>query len=413
MAFQTNIGSIEQANFRHLVYDIAWFGLALAATSRFLSVYAIRLGAGSLELGLIAALPALLVVLSTMWTSRWRSRYATSTRALTWPALAFRLMFLLPAFAPFFPTHLQPLYLVLSACLPALAQGVAAVIFLELFRGSVSPEAISPLLSKRSLWFNIALAIGAVGFGIWLERAPFPMNYVIMFVFAFGFSMLSFHHCNVVRPLMPAPQPQVERSSRSVWQLKSFRPVIMVIALSQITFTMLISIIPLYMVRERGAGEGFMALFGLVELGSAALFAFFTPALTRRIGTRSMIAVMMFGTGIGAALLVAAPTLPLTLAGAAVAGGCWSSVAMIGLFALFSEHAPADDMVTYSTVYQQVNSLAAFAGPLVGTVLVATGMGLVPVILIGALLRIVCAFVIDAPAFSRRLMRIPVVSRLT
>ena len=34
----------ERANFHHLVMEVAWFGLALATTSRFLSVFAIRLG---------------------------------------------------------------------------------------------------------------------------------------------------------------------------------------------------------------------------------------------------------------------------------------------------------------------------------------------------------------------------------
>ena len=49
------------ANFHHLVMDVAWFGLALAASSRFAQFYAIRLGATPIELGWLAALPSLVL----------------------------------------------------------------------------------------------------------------------------------------------------------------------------------------------------------------------------------------------------------------------------------------------------------------------------------------------------------------
>ena len=45
--FYRQLNTTERTNFNHWVIDIAWFGLAFAATNRFLSVFAIRLGASS------------------------------------------------------------------------------------------------------------------------------------------------------------------------------------------------------------------------------------------------------------------------------------------------------------------------------------------------------------------------------
>ncbi len=44
-----------------------WFGLGLAATSRFLSVYAIRLDATPMLLGWMSALPAILALLTAAY----------------------------------------------------------------------------------------------------------------------------------------------------------------------------------------------------------------------------------------------------------------------------------------------------------------------------------------------------------
>lgn len=95
-----NTAAAEQSNFHHFVLDIAWFGLALAATTRFLSVYAIRLGATPVDLGWISSLPALVLIISAALGGWWMRRYGDPVKALFMPGLGYRLMFLLPALVP-------------------------------------------------------------------------------------------------------------------------------------------------------------------------------------------------------------------------------------------------------------------------------------------------------------------------
>src|SRR5690606_35776718 len=101
-------------------------GLAMAATSRFLSVYAIRLGATPIDLGWISALPSLILLFSASLGAWWTQRYGNPVRSLFWPGLTMRFLFLLPVFAPLLPLQWQPLWLIFSVSAPAIGQGVAS-----------------------------------------------------------------------------------------------------------------------------------------------------------------------------------------------------------------------------------------------------------------------------------------------
>ncbi|MCA9907015.1 MAG: hypothetical protein KC519_00075, partial [Anaerolineae bacterium] len=111
----TSTLAVENANFRHLVADITWFGLAFTSTNRFLSVFALRLGASEADLGWLTSLPALLLAFSTTFALAWRARRRSTIDALALPGFIFRLVFLLPALTPLMPPPWQIPWLVLSA----------------------------------------------------------------------------------------------------------------------------------------------------------------------------------------------------------------------------------------------------------------------------------------------------------
>jgi MFS family permease len=183
--------SIEQTNFHHLVQNTVWFGLATPATARFLSVYAIHIGATPFQLGLIAALPGFAAVIAASLAQWWMRRHRTSIDAVRWPSVGLRSVFLLLVFTPLLPTHLQPIWIIVAVILPALAEGVSSVAFMVTMREAVSEKLLTPLLSRRQLAMNLTLALGTLAFGFWLEHAPFPFNYQAMFLAGFGFAMVS------------------------------------------------------------------------------------------------------------------------------------------------------------------------------------------------------------------------------
>ena len=405
MAAQKQIKTSEQANFHHFVMDIAWFGLAAAATSRFLSVYAIRLGATPADLGWISSLPALILLGSASMSAWWRRRYGDPVRALFWPGLLMRFLFLLPALAPFLPVRWQPLWLILSVAIPAIPQGVANVAFTVVLRESIDPGRLTSLLSRRQLALNIAVGVGALAFGLWLEKAPFPLNYQVMFVLAFVFALASLWHCMHIRVDEVCELPQVAASApkqtTNPWRSRGFLRVGFVAAVIHFTFFVIIPVTPLYLVNQMGASEGFMALFGMVELTAGALASMIAPRVANKIGTRPMIAVAMVSTAISGLIIVLAPTLPLTLLAAVFSGGGWTAAAGVGLFTFFVENTPAEEVTTYSVAYNQVIGLAVFLGPMLGSTLANGGVSLILVMALGALLRLIAGPLVNSSLLRR------------
>jgi MFS family permease len=379
----------ERANYHHLVMDVSWYGLALPATDRFLSVYAIHLGADANQLTWLASLPALMLLFSASLGSWWVRRYTDSAKAVFWPGIGLRLIFLLPALTPFMPHNFQITWLILSLAVPAVPQGIASVSFLVMFREAVNEKLVSPLLSSRFLALNIAVGLSGLALGVWLEHIAFPVNYQLMFVTAFVLTLISMWHITRIRvlPTLVSPPQQTHASGVSPWRSPAFQTVAFIVVLTHLTFFSIRPLIPLHLVSNMGANEGFISLFALAELAAGAAVTLVVRRIVDRIGNRSMIAAAMTGVGLSGLIIATADNLSVTLLAAALGGASWTAVA-IGAFAFFSESTPIEAKASYTTAYNQVVFLAMFLGPMIGNVLSGNGMPLVTIILVGALLRI-------------------------
>jgi len=388
---------LAEANFRHLVMDIAWFGLALAATSRFASAYAIRVGATATEVNLLVALPGIVMLISTLFTGWWRRKFNNAVSAQCYPGLFFRFVYLLPAFTPLFPIRFQPAWLIFSLTAPALAQGIAGAIFLEFMRLSVPQERVARLFTRRALSLNIMLMIGSVFFGVVLEGFPFPINYQVMFLFAFALSLISLWHVNLVKvpddqPVLMTDDNQTKPniSQWEIWKMPNFIWVALVAMFGHISYVIIAGVIPLRLMDELGAGEGYIALFGLIELAVAATCAYFADRIVRRIGAQKLAAYGLFVTAIAALILAVSPRLDIALF-SAVASGCGWLFATNGMNILLVERTPREYASATSNGYQQVVGIGIFLGPILGSLLVGLNLSLVQILFVAVGLRILAA----------------------
>ncbi|MDZ4670274.1 MAG: MFS transporter [Phototrophicales bacterium] len=409
---------LAEANFRHLVLDIAWFGLALSATSRFASAYAIRVDATATEVNLLVALPGIVMLLSTLFTGWWRRKFINAVPAQFYPGLFFRFIYLLPAFTPLFPVRYQPAWLIFSATAPALAQGVAGAIFMELLRDSVPVERVATLFSRRAMAVNFMLMIGSVFFGVVLEGLPFPLNYQVMFLFAFILSLVSFWHVNMVKMTDDVPRPVEQNtpviSQWTVWKMPNFIWVALVTLFGHISYVIIAGVIPLRLMNELNAGEGYIALFGLVELSMAALSAYFADRLMLRWGAQRVTAYALFVTSLAALVLAVTSRLDVALLSAIFSGAGWV-LASTSMYILLIERTPKEYSTATSTGYQQVVGVGIFLGPLLGSVLVAMSLSLVEILYVTVALRILAAVFAymnlvpnQRPKWSRRRVRRPI-----
>lgn len=383
---------IERANFRHLVLEVTWFGLALAATSRFLSVFAIRVGATPADLGWITALPFIVLLVSTTLSIRWRSKFSDSLKALFLPALGFRFVFLFPALTPLFPEHLRPAWLIASAALAALPQGISSTLFVALLKEALPEEKLTSLTSRRNVGMNITLGIAALAFGFWLEHVPFPTNYQVMFLAAFAIALISqLELMRVKVPQITVARPQPGQSQAKPLQSRTFQKTLFIAVAIHIGFFAILPVIPLHLVETLGAAEGFMALFGIAEIGSAATISLFTSRIIARVGCRKVIGIGMLCTALAALIMALAHSLPITLVAGAVSGAAWTAttIALFGIFVESTHDVPNSDLMRYTTVYHQLIFIAAFIGPMIGSNLANAGVNLVLVMLIGVVFRVV------------------------
>lgn len=388
---------ITDKNFRHLVHDLAWFGLALAATTRFTQFYAIRLGATPMDVAWITSLPAIVLIFSTTLTGWWRKRHDSIVQANILPALGFRLIFLLPAFAPYFPAEFRPLWIILSATLPAVLQGMGSTLFILLMRSGVEPDRLTPLLSRRALVMNISISLGAVGFGFMLEAMPFPLNYQVMYIFAFGFSLVSAWHVFQIKEYRPIKQiwkPTEPFSLRELMSRPGFQSVTFVTVISHIAFFALFAVIPLHLENHLGASEGFIGIYGLAELAAGAVTAFTADRIVAKIGNRAFVAWAMVAAAAAAFIIALAPALWLTLLSAIFTGAAWTAI-MIGTLGFFAERTTDDD-IHATNVFHQMIFLAMFIGPMLGTLPLDFGVTTTGLLLAGGLLRIAAALLTQA-----------------
>ncbi|MFZ2879375.1 MAG: MFS transporter [Phototrophicaceae bacterium] len=375
-------------NYHHLTLEIFWFGLAAAATSRFLSMYAIRLEASPLAQGLLVALPGLVLGLSTLLAQWWRGRYVTSVGAVSLPGIGFRLVFMLPLFTPFFPADWQVPYLLGAATLPAVAQGIAGAIFLTFMRESIGDDRWDHLNSRRMTWFNVGVAIGAVAFGALLSSLPFPVNYQVMFGAAFLMSIVSQWYIMHTQPVYvtPAPAPSVDGAKVRVIDLPGFRGMVVTMLIAFLTFLSINAMLPLFLVDRLGGDETFIAVFGLIELAGGALMGMIGDRLVRKFGGRYTASIALGLTALAPVIIVVGGSLPLSLIAAFLTGFGWTGTSL-SLLRMFMENVPTYAMPKASAVYQQVVSVGSFIGPLTGSVLVNGGVDIGLVLVLGAALR--------------------------
>ena len=72
---QSEIPQQYQSNFHHLYFDIAWFGVLSGTSINFLNIYAARLGASGLQIGLLGAMSGVVNLFLALPASRWLENY--------------------------------------------------------------------------------------------------------------------------------------------------------------------------------------------------------------------------------------------------------------------------------------------------------------------------------------------------
>lgn len=197
-------------NFKHLYYDIAWWGLLNGSVLVFLAIYASRLGASTFQLGILTATPALVNLLFTFpagsLTRKW-----TTAKAVQWSALAMRLFyFLLIPLPVLLPPGTQIWVIILITLVMNIPGVIIAVQFNAFFAEVTPPEWRGHVVGIRNALFAVTTMGASLISGLALDKLPFTTGYQVVFALGFVGAMMSTLHLFRIKLPPAAPARPVE-----------------------------------------------------------------------------------------------------------------------------------------------------------------------------------------------------------
>jgi MFS family permease len=390
---------IQAANFAHLYWDVAWFGIAFGSTLSFLSVFAARLGAAGWQVGLLSAGPALMNVIFTIPVGHWlqgRALGPTVTQVAIWHRLGYLLLIPLPLLMP---PALQIWLLLLIILLMAIPGTALVVGFNALLATTVPPEARGKVVGRRNALLAGTIMVSFVLSGWILDILSFEAGYVAVFTMGAVGAILSTYHLYWIktpeapqfqmRPMKDYAQPgrmlgysgvmphrmgiglrlwlnqQLKVSDMFVRISHRYWWVMVAYFIFHFTQFLPVALFPIFWVRELNLNDGAIGWINASFYLSMLLCAPLLGQLAKRLGNYGL-------NVIGAVLLSLYPLLTglswdaTLLVVAGIVGGATWAILSGALSNRLLELIPDDDRPAHLALYNLALNIAVLSGTMLG-----------------------------------------------
>lgn len=407
---QSDIPEKYRSNFTNLYLDIAWFGVLSGTAVNFLNVYATRLGATGLQIGLLAAMAAIVNLFLAIPAGRWIEKQPTG-RAVFWSSVVFRAGYALWIPLPWlFDAQGQIWALIILAFLMAIPLTPLGVGFNVLFAEAVPERFRAHVAGIRNFTFAITYMITSFGAGFILKNLPFEVGYQLIFAIGtFGAAMSSYHIYRV-KPLevtVPisgsnARQPAATTQAGSprgilsalrldIWRTP-FRKILLALFFFHLAQYLPTPVYPLYNVRvlnlnDSNIGTGTALFYLTVLIGSTQI-----RRISQRLGNKRLTALGAAGVALYPFMLAASHTV-LQFYILSFLGGFFFAMVNGSYINYMLENIPPDDRPSHLAWYTIVLNVAILSSSLAGPAL-AEMTGLVNALILFGVMRIVSGLVI-------------------
>jgi len=400
-----------RANFTHLYLDIGWFGVLSGSAINFLNVYAARLGATGLQIGLLGAMAALVSLTCAIPAGRWIERRPVN-KAVFWTSIYYRLGFLLWIPLPWLLGNQAQIWALIGiTLLMGIPLTALSVGFNALFAEAVPAEWRAYVMGIRNVVLSVTYILASFGSGYLLNQLPFPLGYQVVFGIGFFGAAMSSLHLYFVRPLpqtvlqankdVPRPasqteQPDARRSwvtalRADIWQTPFRSPLLVMLAFHLAQY-LAIPLFPLYFVHQlnlndQQIGIGTALFYLSVLIGSTQL-----DRLTRRLNHHKMTGFGVLGMSLYPFLLAFSRHAAGYYLVSAVGGFGWAMVG--GAYPNYLlEKIPVSDRPAHLAWYNIILNTAVLLGSLAGPTL-ARYSGLGTALILFGVLRLLAGLAI-------------------
>ena len=277
-----------EANIRHLVWEIGWFGVAWGTLMSFLQVYVVRLGASSLLVGALTYGPALVGIFWQLPAARMIMRAGHRMRWVIGAGFFYRLVFLLVALLPFVLLRGRAEVTAGIWVLQALPATVSNIAFLSMLADAVPSDRMTQVVGWRIAGFGLANTLSTLLGGRLLQLLPFPLNYQVLFMIGFAASLASWWHVHRIHvpdrePDRSERRPLLREMSRAL-RYPRFGRFLLAVGALQLALGMIAPLLPLYWVRRLGATDGQISIVMTVFSGAMVVGSLTMRRLVSRIG---------------------------------------------------------------------------------------------------------------------------------
>ena len=406
---QSDVPEKYRSNFSHLYLDIAWFGVLSGTAVNFLMVYATRLGATGLQIGLLAAMAAIVNLFLAIPAGRWIEQRHTG-RAVFWSSVVFRIGYLFWIPLPWlFDAQGQIWALIILAFLMAIPLTPLGVGFNALFAEAVPERFRAQVAGTRNVTFAIAYMLTSLVAGFILKNMPFEPGYQVIFAIgAFGAAMSSYHIYHVkplqeeIFPLPSSPMPASTTQADSPRKTKSmlrldiwstpFRNVLLALFCFHLAHYMSAPVYPLYNVRvlnlnDNNLGTGTALYYLTVLIGSTQF-----RHVAHRYGNKKVTGWGVAGMALYPFMLAAAQNV-LHFYVLSFLGGFLFAMVNGAYINYMLENIPPDDRPSHLAWYTIILNIAILGSSLAGPA-IAEVTGLVNALIIFGVLRILAGIAI-------------------
>lgn len=397
-----------RSNFRHLYADIFWFGVLAGTTISFLAVYASRLGASGLQVGLLSAGPGAVNLLVSLPAAQWmagRSLFRVSYLSSLVQRVFYVILIALPWL---FSEHFQVWTMIFLSLLMSLPGALMMISFNAMFVEVVPPANRSEVVGKRNALLAVSMTLTMLLAGQLLDRVIFPLDYQIVFAIGAAGALLSTYHVGRIRPDPSNGQPVSGYDTNcSDERIKSVHPsnprsslakmlrldllrgpfgAFIAAYLAFYTFQYVpLPLFPLFVVNDLHFSDGIISLASALFYFAMFLFSLRLDRFSVRFGHRRLLVVGGIIFPIYPLLVGLSKTGPLYYVASVLGGANW---ALLGgaLLNRLMERVPADDRPAHMALHNLALSLGILAGSLLAPLL-GDWLGLRDAILLSAALR--------------------------
>lgn len=412
----------QRTTFHHLYWDVFWFGVLQGSAITFLAVYAARIGASALQVGLLTSGPAIINLALSLPAGRWLERRPI-TIATFRSSLLHRLGYLMLIPLPWLlPEASQAWALPVIIALMSIPGTLLAIAFNAMFADVVAPEWRAHVVGRRNALLAVSSSLTSVLCGQLLDRVAYPANYQLVFaVGALGAAMSSYY-LGRLRPLGTTPprmgQPLLDFArpgaltrvgdalrgavglrfltrggARTLLRLDLLRGPFGLMMLAYLAFYAFqyvsIPVQPVFWVREIHLTGGEISLGNAIFYAMMLLASMGLGRITQRLGHRNVMVIGALFYGLYPFLNGLAQDATLYYIASVINGLVWG-MASGGLVNRLMERVPEDDRPAHMALHNLALNLGILAGSLLGPAFADT-LGLRNTLLISGGLRLLGA----------------------